>query len=67
MLVDGKLVETKNGYAPSDMTVYTLDAVKGKSYEIEIRYAWMGYQGLFSFNLGSYHTINYDAIVKKVK
>ena len=67
VLVDGKLVETKNGYAPSDMTVYTLDAVKGKSYEIEIRYAWLGYQGLFSFNLGSYHTINYDAIVKKVR
>ena len=67
VLVDGKQVETKTGYAPADVTVYTLDAVKGKSYDIEIRYAWMGYQGLFSFNMGSYSTINYDNIVRKVK
>lgn len=67
VLVNGEVVATKTGYSPADQSIFQLDAVAGKNYDIEVRYYWQGYQGLFSFNLGSYSTIDYQAIVRKVK
>ncbi|MCQ2268214.1 MAG: glycoside hydrolase family 3 C-terminal domain-containing protein [Bacteroidaceae bacterium] len=67
LLVNGESVAKVTGYAPAEKSLYKLNATAGKNYEIEVRYAWTGYQGLFSFNIGTYSTIQYQNVVNKVK
>lgn len=67
VLVNGESVNTTTGYSPTPKTLYSLSVEKGKTYDIEVRYTYQSWQGLFSFDFGKYEDLDYDYVVKSVK
>lgn len=64
--VNGEKVADVQGFTRSVKNIYTLKAEAKKTYDIEIQYTSTN-QGLFSFDLGYYQDMDYEAVAKKTK